>query len=319
VSAGANHKFIRENMIAVARSGGNGWFVMTADGKVLKDFRYTPEGLAAFRKLPEEERRPKRIEPITVNPPGLYHSIVDTRWPPPPPETLVLRAHTRALDRDAQGRLVRAEQDGKGRKPFAWATGPARDWLWLTEAEWRSLVPERPAGGMTFPVPRPIAFRTFRFYLDDSCQGAHWFWEAQHVRSGGLTLRVEEVSAGAVRLRLDGAAALSTGTAPRESRRCEAKFLGFLDYDRNRKVFSRFDVVAVVGEYRVPESYRPDLSHAWALGVAFDLATPETAGYGAPPYALYRRCETGYSKARQTDRYLPLGHPELRPYFEADR
>ena len=83
-----------------------------------------------------DDRSPDlRVEPITVNPPGLYHSIVDARWPPPPPETLVLRSHTRAVDYDKQGRLIRAETDYKGRKVWAFTTGPARDWLWLTEAE----------------------------------------------------------------------------------------------------------------------------------------------------------------------------------------
>ncbi len=187
--------------------------------------------------------------------------------------------------------LIRAETDYKGRKVWAFTTGPARDWLWLTEAEWKSLVPAQPVKGMKFPVPRPIAYRIFRFYLDDSCGGAHWFWKAADVRAGELTLTVEEASADHIKLRLEGSAALRNGDAPKESRRCEAGFLGFLNYDRAKKRFSRFDIVAVVGDYRVPESYRPDLGHAKALAIAFDLATPETLGYGAPPYALYRNCE----------------------------
>jgi hypothetical protein len=306
-------------MIAVARSGGNGWFVMTASGKVLKDFRYTPAGLAEFKKLPPEERTPKTVERITVNPPGLYHSIVDAHWPPPPPETLVLRVHTRAVDYDKQDRLIRAERDYKGRPVWAFTTGPARDWLWLTEAEWKSLVPEKPTQGMKATVPRPIAYRIFRYYLDDSCGGAHWFWKAGDVRSGELTLTVEAASADHIKLRLEGSAALKNGDTPRESRSCEASFLGFLNYDRSKKRFSRFDVVALVGDYRVPENHRPDWGHARALAIAFDLATDDTLGYGAPPYALYRNCEPGYHAARQTDRYLPIDHPQLKPYFEADR
>jgi hypothetical protein len=306
-------------MIAVARSGANGWFVMTASGKVLNDFQYTPAGLAEFKKLPAEERMPQKVEPITVNPPGLYHSIVDQRWPPPPPETLVLRVHTRAVDFDKEGQLIRAETDYKGRNVWAFTTGPARDWLWLTEAEWKSLVPTKPAVGMKFPAPRPIAYRLFRFYLDDSCSGGHWYWKPADVRAGELTLTVEETSAGHIKLRLEGTAALRDGDSPTESRRCEATFLGFLNYDRTQKRFSRFDVVALVGDYRVPESYRPDSGHARALAIAFDLATDQTLGYGAPPYALYRNCELGYNTARQTDRFLPIDHPQLRPYFEADR
>lgn len=306
-------------MIAVARSGGNGFFVMTASGKVLKEFRYTPEGLAEFKKLPAEERMPKKVDRITVNPPGLYHSIVDQQWPPPPPESLVLRSHTRAVDYDEQGRLIRAEKDYKGRDVWAFTTGPARDWLWLTEAEWMSLVPKEPAKGMKFAVPRPIAYRLFRFYLDDSCGGGHWFWKAADVRAGELTLTVEDASESHIKLRLDGSAAMSTGDAGKESRRCEAGFLGYLNYDKTKKRFTRFDMVTLVPDYRVPESYRPDTGHAKALAIAFDLATPETLGYGAPPYALYRSCEPGYHAARQTDRYLPIDHPQLKPYFEADR
>jgi hypothetical protein len=259
------------------------------------------------------------VERITVNPPGLYHSIVDMRWPPPPPETLVLRSHTRAVDHDAQGRFIRAETDYKGRKVWAFTTGPARDWLWLSEKEWRSLVPGEPVQGKTFPVPRPIAYRIFRFYLDDSCGGGHWFWKAADVRAGELTLTVEDVAAEHIKMRLDGSAALRTGDEPKESRRCEASFLGYLTYDRAKNRFSRFDMAAVVGDYRVPESYRPDSGHAKALAIAFDLATSGTLGYGAPPYALYRTCEPGYHAARQAEKYLPIDHPQLRTYFEADR
>jgi hypothetical protein len=55
------------------------------------------------------------------------------------------------------------------------------------------------------------------------------------------------------------------------------------------------------------------------LGIAINLATTNTLGYGAPPYALYRRCEAGYNAARQSDDCLPLDHQLLRPYFEADK
>ena len=306
-------------MIAIARPGNNAWFVMTATGKELKNFRYTAEGLAEFKKLPDEQRTPKEVKRITVNPPGLPGPIVDTRWPPPPPETLGLGVYTRALDRLPKGQLIRAERDSKGRKPFAWGTGPARDWLWLTETEWKSLVPSEPVRGMKFPVPRPIAYRIFRFYLDDSCEGGHWFWEPDHVRADELIVTVDEVSADALRFRLAGAATMGAGDSPKDARRCRAQFLGFMNFDRGKKVFSRFDMVAVVSNYQVPDIFRPDLSHPQTLGIAVNLAAKDALGYGAPPYALYRKCEAGYNNARQTDGYLPIDHAQLKPYFEADK
>ena len=46
-----------------------------------------------------------------------------------------------------------------------------RDSLWMTEAEWKSLVPENPKKGDSFPVARSIRDRIFQFSLSDRYRG----------------------------------------------------------------------------------------------------------------------------------------------------
>jgi len=132
--------------------------------------------------------------------------------------------------------------------------------------------------------------------------GAHW--RPEHVRSHDLTLTVEEVSATIMRLRLEGSVRLAHD-APKEAIRyhpalrplhhddprafayCNARMLGFLSYNLDRKVFTRFDVVAL-GEYVGPllNPYRTEdrqnffLIKPCPLGVCFEIAPP---GREVPP------------------------------------
>lgn len=323
---GQHAKFIRENMVAMARPGCNGQYVMTASGKVLPDFKFTAEGLAEYKKLSEEVRRPKTLAWISFEKDPAFRDnairtyISDCAYPSPPRETLVLRSHTRACEYDAKGEVIRSTKGKDGGSVYAWLTGPARDWLWLSEAEWKSLVPANPRKGMSLPVPRPVTYRICRFYLDDTCQGGHWFWEsAKQVRSADLTVTVQEVSDAEIRLRLTGAALLVNGDGNTRLRRCEANFLGYLNYDRDRKAFTRFDVVAL-GDYDLHEStsqrQRTDITVAKVLGVAFDLATPDTLGFGMPPYALYRGPEWDRTELREHTG--PLDLRKFKTYFAAD-
>lgn len=313
-------------MVAVARPGCNGQYVTTASGRVLPDFKFTADGLAQYRKLPEDVRRPKTLEWVSFEQDPAFRDnairtyVSDCAYPPPPRGTLVLRSHTRACEYDPRGEVVRSTKGKDGGSVYAWVTGPARDWLWLTEAEWKALVPADPREGVSLPVPRAVAYRVCRFYLDDTCQGGHWFWEsAKQVRSADLTVTVQEVTTGEIRLRLAGAALLVNEDAGTRLRRCEAAFLGYLTYDRGKRAFTRFDVAAL-GDYDLHESTqqrrRADITVARVLGVAFDLATPDTLGFGMPPYALYRGPEWDRRELREPTGPLDLG--KFKTYFGAD-
>src|SRR5262249_7521399 len=129
-------------------------------------------------------------------------------------------------------------------------------------------------------------------------------WEAAHVRAQSLTLAVEDVSASAIRLRLEGSIRLAQDGPkkavsydkalrslhhedPEAFARFDGRLLGYLTYDRDKKTFTRFDVV-VLGEYVGPllNPYRNAdgqnfyLIKPCPLGVSLEIARP---GLVVPP------------------------------------
>ena len=271
-------------------NGGNtrqGLYVFTAAGKLLwmkntgglvEHTRDELRGaLAAFRRLPESERGPGglMVEPWTT---------VDRRFHREPPANgLVLKTYTRALDKK-DGRLC-ASADKVRIGGLELAPEAQRDHVWLTEAEWKALVPAAPKVGDRVPVPAAIRQRVFRFSLVNSTTGEPPMWERDQVRSGELHLTVERVTAAAVRLRLEGSAVLSTHPdRARADRGFDGRLLGYLNYDRAKNAFDRFDVVAVGEHWGSPDKV--------LLGVAFELAGDKPA-----------------------DRIAPQGARDLRDYF----
>jgi hypothetical protein len=108
-------------------------------------------------------------------------------------------------------------------------------------------------------------------------------WRKEALRAGELALVVEEVTADRLRLRLQGFAHLGQPFDPDlkvtledgESQGVgyEARLDGYLDYDRAKEVFTRFDVV-VLGDYygkmhgSLYNVYRPGRQ---PLGIAWEL------------------------------------------------
>src|SRR5262249_12427644 len=140
-------------------------YCLTAGGKLLacKNAGQLPaemrrtlrEALDRWERLPAAERRPGAVPVDDLRP--------DPRLPrPPPPGGLLAPAHTRALERGPAGWRA-ADLELCGARPEA-----QRDHLWLTEAEWRGLVPADPKPGDRAPVPAAVAHRIFRFHLVDS-------------------------------------------------------------------------------------------------------------------------------------------------------
>src|SRR5262249_43511950 len=79
------------------------------------------------------------------------------------------------------------------------------DFVWLTEAEWKSLIPENPKKGDTLTVPTNISRRICRFHLlPERIYSGFGGWGAKGIRSAEPTLTVDHASASAVRFRLGG-------------------------------------------------------------------------------------------------------------------
>src|SRR5687768_10918458 len=121
-----------------------GIYCLTADGELLaaKNAGQRPDvmretlraGLEAWRKLPDDRRRPGAVRVEDEGTPDPAYART------PPPGGLIVTVSTRILDRTDDGFC-------RGTCPTRGGEAAARDHLWLTEAEWRSLVPADPKPG----------------------------------------------------------------------------------------------------------------------------------------------------------------------------
>jgi len=265
-------------------------YILTASGKpaarmVREDaVAVLKRGLEAFAKLPEEERKPS----ATVLDDLEKRSRVGRRPVPPPPPAngLILKVIGSHLERHPKEEIVRAAAPYHG--------DVMRDSLWLTEAEWKSLVPADPRKGDQHAAPQAIRDRIFRFYLNNRFQGGPGDslpWRREEIRAGQLDLTVEAVSADVLHLALRGSALIASDAVVAKSQcGCDAALFGYLDYDRRQQRFTRFDVAALAdcwwfkhpgwtGQF----AHLNDRVGRIVIGVAFELAPPDTAFYSVPP------------------------------------
>ncbi len=183
-----------------------------------------------WKSLPASERAPGAIRV------GERGPIDTTRIAPsPPPGGLILKLYYRTLTSVDGKQLRHAEKKdfvhnywraGDVRDPHVIAyvdlgiANPASyvaqpDFLWLTEAEWKSLLPDHPTKGASFPVSAAITERICRYHLVPTMALAEAFaWPKKDVRGEELTSIVEEVTPDRVRMRLEGFAALGRITRP---------------------------------------------------------------------------------------------------------
>jgi len=244
-------------------------------------------GLESYSKLPEADRKP----PAKVLDDLEKRSRVGRRpLPTPPANGLVLKTITSHLERGPDGELIRAKE------PFA---ADLRDSLWLTEAEWKALVPANPRQGDQHAVAPAVQDRLVRYCLWDnyrSGDGARGVrpWRRAEVRSSRLTLTAEAVSADALRLCLRGTALIASDADVAKSKiGYEAALFGYLDYDRRAQRITRFDVASVADSWWFePLHWQGQFEHynqrvgRIVVGVAFELAPCETAFYLVPPRFL---------------------------------
>jgi hypothetical protein len=229
--------------------------VVSAGGKHLGHFP-SQKILEAFRKLPEEDRRPAGTIPDLA--PG------EAAVPAPPQKGLILRVHTRALARDDKGGyravavedypLVKGDVKHFERLKGIGNFGPNVDSMWLTEPEWRALVPVSPVKGEKFEAAPAVTERLARFHLvPQKMVGGGGVWGKEAVKKVRLTLIVDGVTNDRVRLRAEGFAHLGStyeaekATTPNGplARGYEAHLHGLIQYDRLKRAFTRFDLVAL--------------------------------------------------------------------------
>jgi len=286
----------------VANGACGGTWVITASGKRLergemvadrKSFQLSLErSLKTWAALPAAERTPgagKVGERGPIDPKRAEAT--------PPADCLILRVYNRQLERDAKGTLrytVAEDYLPTIKEKFPVSTWAARfaevahDCMWITRGEWQALMPANPRKDQAVKVPTTLIERVFRFHLDP----ARGFGESNNFAAAGISngeirLTVEEVSATEVRLRLDGQADLRNDKLFGGKKVAyQPRLLGYLAYDRVKKVFTRFDVVALgnvsgspVGENFMGERVGSDNP----LGIAFELVTkPTPADYLSP-------------------------------------
>lgn len=318
-------EFIRDTCKLKLAGAGGDMACVTASGKVLDWSVSNPDlkkVLEAWNKLPESERKPGAVQ---IGERGVIDSR--GALPTPPPGTLIIKVFRRALARETGGELrlatpkdfmgdaeVRAQMRALHPKTFSREYGgiplnqdPSPDHIrllqstianrikeahpetmWLTEAEWKSLIPANPKKGDQFPIPDAITKRIFLFHLEPN----RFFGDPDPhpIRSGELKLTVEDVSSSSVRLRLDGIALLGADfeTAQKTGRQgFDVRLLGYLNYDLQKKGFTRFDIAAIGDACGL---LSPGLGHfvysrpgRAPFGIAFELVQGDLPADRLPP------------------------------------
>lgn len=268
-------------------SGTHGYACLTASGKFLASD--PARALAAWKALPESERKPGAVTIAERGP-------VDEKkaHPTPPPGGLILRLFYRNLARTSTDELRPATQDD-----FTFGNGRVNldaqpNYLWLTGAEWKSLIPAEPKKGSRGRVADAIADRICLQYLHPvlafcACSG----WTKDHRRGQELSVIVEEASDKNIRLRLEGFASLGAAFEGAKANDLkgpfgyEPKLTGFVDYDREAKRITRFELVALGDVYGYPNTDDLAWKPSWRagrqpLGVVFEMISGTSPGDRVP-------------------------------------
>lgn len=227
---------------------------VSASGKLLGG-RPSAEVLEAFAKLPESERLPGAVEVRDLQPSEML-------IPSPPEGGLVLQVHARFLAAGDDGKLRPAEVADfpllRDRPDVAetWRLflEPNTEYMWLTEREWRSLVPTDAKKGQRLEVDPAIAERMARFHLTPqrATTSEGGIVGRKSVKSARLELIVDDATAERIEMTLAGHvhwgsdydAAKATSPNGPLAQGFETALDGRLVYDRAKQRFSRFDVVA---------------------------------------------------------------------------
>lgn len=263
--------------------------------------------LAQFQKLPEAERKPGAIVVADLQP---GEQVIPT----PPPGGLTWKVHCRFLSRDASGTLRHARQEDF-RHIFTFMLSPNTEYMWLTQAEAQSLVPDAPKPGDQLAVASALAERIARFHLSPqrALTSEDHIVPKQAIQKAALTITVTDVSADHLRLALTGQihwgshydAAKATSPNGPLAFGFATPLYGQLEYDRKQKQFLRFDIVApgeVWGRWGDAngKSLGVERSGRTPVGFAFELATGDSPTNRLPPAGNGQRAlRAGYFPSPQ--------------------
>src|SRR5262249_24950399 len=137
---------------------------------------------------------------------------------------------------------------------------PQRDYVWFSQAEIESMIPDDPQLGRSVPMPPTPKNRLFLYHLPYSSTCYSWSRKTGEVR-GELTVTPEEISDKPVRLRLTGAVNLGH------------RLGGVLEFDRVRKTVTRFDLAVYHSQgHQDDRNGQSGPLSTSPLGVAFELA-----------------------------------------------
>ena len=284
-------------------------FCLTARGKVLEETGFEgidlEKALEKWKSLPLSERGPGAIKvdkQRAVDP--------QSNGPTPPAGGLILKVFTRVLMHDDEGKLryvkgkelrygeqgnLTLEADYQQGRTAAHEAQPHH--MWLTETEWRSLMPTNPKKGDAVAMPSGLTDRILRWHLNPLRFYGRYGPDAlsrKDIRTGQLTLTVDTIAADTVRLRLDGFGKIGAVPPPAivegkvaslDQWGYEPRVLGFLEYDPRKRIFTGFDIVAL-GEHfgRLGNGRRaPSRIGIQPLGIAFQLVKGDKPADRIPP------------------------------------
>jgi hypothetical protein len=280
------------------RAGGNHLVMATAGGQTvgkeglrLRQSDLQP-ALEEYARLSREQRLPALDDPGKAQPPK-------RPVPQPPPNGLIIRGYCTYLRQDEKDHVIRSQEYYYKENPDRWMAETQSDLLWLTESEWRSLIPANARPGECGEVASAIQKRFYSTIGIDYMEGSV---NSLPPRKTTMTLTVQRADGESIVLRLDGHAHLGKEldeklrTKP-DSRGCELRVLGEVVYDRTKQVIKRFDVAGVGRAWGNKMDYihrEIRLDHyPWMYGIAWELVTGDTPQDRIPPYNLLHYNSSG--------------------------
>jgi hypothetical protein len=256
-----------------------GTYLLTAGGKLLgyKNAGQAPDvmrdvlrqGLTAWRKLSEEERKPGRTL-------ATENSKVDRQFTRQPPAGAgIVNVYTRVLER-------------KNSTEFQCCSGlgmaAARDHLWVLLKEIDALANPRATQGQTVEMPASLAERILRFHLVDDTRGEPPHWSPVEIRKREFTLVAVESTPKLCKLKLEGRALLATDADPMKAARgFDVHLQGFITIDTDQRRLTRFDLVALGEHWGEGTFTRGARAGRSPLGVVFELLTGDSPADQVPP------------------------------------
>jgi formylglycine-generating enzyme required for sulfatase activity len=259
--AGARGDRVSRFFARVAKHFANEMAVVTPNGDLLA--HDLDEGVRRWRALPEAKRR-------ALDDLGSYDAALD---PAPPARGLILEVFARALAAGESSKLSPYKTE------VARSFEPGRDRLWLSESEWRALLPRRLETGESAEAPPAIVERLCRRALIDLVRvgGNGHPRRAEDVLEKTLRMTVLEADDDVARLGIEGEARVASrdpgfgarGGAPKID---AYVFQGEAHYDLASRRFASFDLAAFSPSGHYDEIH----DRVLPFGVAFGLLAGRT-------------------------------------------